>query len=266
MERYRQGLLPYARWMRLGISLFVGLLAGFGASSSWRTFLLWVNRVNFGETDPQFHKDIGFYFFELPFFDNIVSWIWFALIACRCCSPSPPISSTARSARMRAGRRRIGGPGPHLGAPRSAGPHQGGLVLARALPVELLQQRSGHGRQLHRRKRPAACPEPAHHHLDHLGGSLPREHPRSPLDPSGGRGGSVASRSWSSPEASSRGGCSVSRSAPRSPVREAPFIERNIAATRRGVRDQRGRIGAVRGERHTRRRRHRGATMPSFRT
>ena len=81
MERYRQGLLPYARWIRLGISLFVGLLAGLGASSSWRTFLLWVNRVNFGETDPQFDKDIGFYFFELPFFDNIVSWIWFALIA-----------------------------------------------------------------------------------------------------------------------------------------------------------------------------------------
>ncbi|MDQ5816170.1 MAG: UPF0182 family protein, partial [Actinomycetota bacterium] len=81
LERYRESLLPYARWMRLGISLFVGLLAGFGASSSWRTFLLWVNRVSFGETDPQFNKDIGFYFFELPFFDNILSWLWFALIA-----------------------------------------------------------------------------------------------------------------------------------------------------------------------------------------
>jgi len=81
LERYRESLLPYARWMRLGISLFVGLLAGFGASASWRTFLLWVNRVSFGRTDPQFNKDIGFYFFELPFFDNILSWLWFALIA-----------------------------------------------------------------------------------------------------------------------------------------------------------------------------------------
>ena len=79
-ERYRENIAPYLRWIRVAIALFVGLLLGLGASSGWQTVLLWANRQDFGVTDPQFGKDVGFYVFELPFFDLVLSWAWFALI------------------------------------------------------------------------------------------------------------------------------------------------------------------------------------------
>jgi len=80
-ERVREQLLPYLKWLRFGVAAFVGFSAGVGAGAAWRTFLLYVNRVSFGETDPQFNKDVGFYVFELPFFDQALDWIWFAIAA-----------------------------------------------------------------------------------------------------------------------------------------------------------------------------------------
>jgi uncharacterized protein len=81
LDRYRMMLSPYLRWLRLGVAVLLGLLAGFGASSSWQTFVLYLNRVSFGEEDPQFGRDIGFYVFELPLFNLILDWAWFAIVA-----------------------------------------------------------------------------------------------------------------------------------------------------------------------------------------
>ena len=81
LDRYRMLLNPYLKWLRLAVGIAVGLLAGLGASSSWQTFALYLNRVSFGEEDPQFGRDIGFYMFELPFFNLILDWAWFAIVA-----------------------------------------------------------------------------------------------------------------------------------------------------------------------------------------
>ncbi|MGH9198650.1 MAG: UPF0182 family protein, partial [Acidimicrobiia bacterium] len=80
-ERVREQLQPYVKWLRIGVAVFVGFSAGVGAGATWRTLLLYLNRVRFGETDPQFGKDVGFYVFELPFFDQALDWIWFAVAA-----------------------------------------------------------------------------------------------------------------------------------------------------------------------------------------
>lgn len=80
-ERYRNAVLPYERALRLAAAILIGLLAGLAAAASWRSVLLWANRVRFGVEDPQFHEDVGFYVFELPFLSIVTDWVWFALMA-----------------------------------------------------------------------------------------------------------------------------------------------------------------------------------------
>jgi uncharacterized membrane protein (UPF0182 family) len=81
VDRYRDLLAPYLLWVRIAVALVAGLMGGLAASSAWQTFLLWANRSSFPSTDPQFGKNVGFYVFELPFFNTALSWLWFALIA-----------------------------------------------------------------------------------------------------------------------------------------------------------------------------------------
>ncbi|NWO17669.1 MAG: UPF0182 family protein, partial [Corynebacterium sp.] len=59
--------------VRKGMPRLSGLLTGFMLHVSWRTILLFVNGTDFGETDPQFGLDYGFYAFKLPVFQMIVS-------------------------------------------------------------------------------------------------------------------------------------------------------------------------------------------------
>ena len=44
------------------------------ASGKWREFLLWRNGVDFGTTDPYFKRDIGFYVFDLPWLHYLVDF------------------------------------------------------------------------------------------------------------------------------------------------------------------------------------------------
>ncbi|WP_329467565.1 UPF0182 family membrane protein [Streptomyces sp. NBC_01431] len=68
LDRYRMGIAPYKKWMLLGITALVGLIAGASASGQWRTWLMWVNGVPFGQKDPQFKLDVSFYAFDLPWY------------------------------------------------------------------------------------------------------------------------------------------------------------------------------------------------------
>ncbi|WP_338900296.1 UPF0182 family protein [Streptomyces sp. TG1A-60] len=68
LDRYRMGIAPYKKWLLLGIASLVGLIAGASASGQWRTWLMWVNGVPFGQKDPQFDLDVAFYAFDLPWY------------------------------------------------------------------------------------------------------------------------------------------------------------------------------------------------------
>lgn len=52
LDRYRMGVAPYKKWILLGITALVGLIAGASAAGQWRTWLLWVNGVPFNQKDP----------------------------------------------------------------------------------------------------------------------------------------------------------------------------------------------------------------------
>ncbi|WP_406307331.1 UPF0182 family protein [Streptomyces sp. NBC_00885] len=68
LDRYRMGIAPYKKWVLLGITALVGLISGASATGQWRTWLMWVNGVPFGQKDPQFHMDVSFYAFDLPWY------------------------------------------------------------------------------------------------------------------------------------------------------------------------------------------------------
>ena len=53
-----------SRLVRAVVSFFFALLAAAGVQSQWEEWLLFVNRQDFGITDPQFGTDIGFYLFQ----------------------------------------------------------------------------------------------------------------------------------------------------------------------------------------------------------
>ncbi|KAB1504141.1 UPF0182 family protein [Corynebacterium sp. 320] len=64
----------------VGIPFAVGAVAGIIAQSNWRTVLLFLNGSEFGQTDAQFNKDLGFYAFNLPMLTLIVTSLSFILV------------------------------------------------------------------------------------------------------------------------------------------------------------------------------------------
>ncbi|WP_202534162.1 UPF0182 family protein [Streptomyces sp. SID3212] len=74
LDRYRMGIAPYKKWVLLAITALVGLIAGASASGQWRTWLMYVNGVSFGQKDPQFHLDVSFYAFSLPWYRFLLAF------------------------------------------------------------------------------------------------------------------------------------------------------------------------------------------------
>ena len=66
--------------MRIGTALLFALVAGASASGKWNEWLLFTNRVDFGAKDELFQTDIGFYVFQLPFLTWVASWLFAALV------------------------------------------------------------------------------------------------------------------------------------------------------------------------------------------
>ncbi|MEU0218574.1 UPF0182 family protein [Streptomyces sp. NPDC006265] len=80
LDRYRMGIAPYKKWLLFGITALVGLIAGASASGQWRTWLMWVNGVPFGQKDPQFKLDVAFYAFDLPWYRFLLGFGFAAAI------------------------------------------------------------------------------------------------------------------------------------------------------------------------------------------
>jgi uncharacterized protein len=80
LQRYHDIVDRRAGWVRVGVSLLFAVIAGAGVSSQWNEWILFTHRVDFGVQDPQFNTDIGFYVFQLPFLSFVVSWLLAAFI------------------------------------------------------------------------------------------------------------------------------------------------------------------------------------------
>lgn len=74
LDRYQQVVEPLRRLAMYGIPVVFGIFAGVSTGSRWQTALMWLNATSSGKTDPQFHLDISFYLFDLPFYRGLVGF------------------------------------------------------------------------------------------------------------------------------------------------------------------------------------------------
>ena len=70
----RASIEPLIRRLLLPVTAVIALIAGARGSASWDTLAEFLNATPFGRTDPLFGRDLGFYFFQLPFWRLLYTW------------------------------------------------------------------------------------------------------------------------------------------------------------------------------------------------
>ena len=75
-----EGVDQVFRKFLLGGAIFIAYIVGSWAGTKWEVYLAYQNAVGYGSADPLFGKDIGFYFFTLPFYQFIYQFGWALLV------------------------------------------------------------------------------------------------------------------------------------------------------------------------------------------
>ncbi|WP_140416682.1 UPF0182 family protein, partial [Arthrobacter globiformis] len=75
LNRYQAQLEPVRRVVMIGLPVLFGLFAGSAASSQWQKVMLFFNQESFGQNDPEFGLDIGFYLMTLPFLGFVTGFL-----------------------------------------------------------------------------------------------------------------------------------------------------------------------------------------------
>ena len=74
LERLRAQIEPIRTWVFVGVVAVLTYFAGTSGMVFWREWLLFRNATKFGVTDPQFALDISFFAFRLPMWQAIIGW------------------------------------------------------------------------------------------------------------------------------------------------------------------------------------------------
>ena len=69
-----------AKMIFFGLLLFVSYIMSAAPASNWMRALQYLNSERFGDIDSVFQKDIGFYVYELPFYQSLINWLFGVLI------------------------------------------------------------------------------------------------------------------------------------------------------------------------------------------
>lgn len=77
---YRTAIVQRLRVVGIGVPVAIGLIAGLSAMGDWQTVQLFLNATPFGTSDPVFGYDIGFFAFQLPFYQLLLSWAFGAVV------------------------------------------------------------------------------------------------------------------------------------------------------------------------------------------
>ena len=74
--------LPALTWrlLILAVAVVIGLLIAMGEVAKWDLILRFIYQVPYGQSDPLFDKDIGFYLFSLPVYVALKNWLLLVLV------------------------------------------------------------------------------------------------------------------------------------------------------------------------------------------
>ena len=74
LERYRGQIEPIRKLVTAALAIVLFYFAGVAGTQLWSSWLLFRNSTPFGIKDPQFHLDISFFAFRLPFWQSLLEW------------------------------------------------------------------------------------------------------------------------------------------------------------------------------------------------
>lgn len=80
VRRYQRAVRPYTGRVHAAVAFVLALIAASGTVGQWNNWLLFTHAQSFGVKDPQFGKDVGFFVFRLPFLQFLVDWTLVALV------------------------------------------------------------------------------------------------------------------------------------------------------------------------------------------
>jgi hypothetical protein len=80
VRRYQQIVAGHTFAVRTVVSLILALIVGTSADDQWQHWLMLRSGKAFGLTDPMFHRGVSFYVFKLPFLSFLVDWTLVALL------------------------------------------------------------------------------------------------------------------------------------------------------------------------------------------
>lgn len=80
VERFHEVFGHRLRLVRYGTALVLAFMLALPAVSKWQEWLLFRHRQSFPVSDPQFGVNVGFYVFQLPFITFAIDWLFAALV------------------------------------------------------------------------------------------------------------------------------------------------------------------------------------------
>jgi uncharacterized protein len=86
-QQLQQGIIqiktaiePAMKWLLPGISALLAITAGLGIAGEWQAFQLALHATAFGQVDAQFGRDLGFFVFSLPALRVVADWVTSSLV------------------------------------------------------------------------------------------------------------------------------------------------------------------------------------------
>ena len=80
VERFHEFFGHRMRSFRIAVAVLFGLLFAAPAMGEWQNWLMFRHAKSFGIADGQFQNDVGFYLFRLPFLTFLLDWLFVAVL------------------------------------------------------------------------------------------------------------------------------------------------------------------------------------------